>query len=227
MNIVAEWSERIARRVTPDEVDFAADVGEAYSAGGDSRAALFDRPGAEPGGFGLVSAIGELPVVLAALADTGRVLRHALATQELGNAVAVASLWVSLRGARTPPPVPGSTNAPGDARTVSGDAQAMSGDVRAMPGDARAMSGDARAMPGDVRAMPDGVRAMSGDAQAASADDARTALTRAYVELRDRLRSLGFPPERAEPLARELLEELLADAVSAEDFIRRLDGGKR
>ncbi|MEV0400100.1 hypothetical protein [Actinoallomurus sp. NPDC050550] len=214
MNTVAEWSERIARRVTPDEVDFAADVGEAYAAGGGSRAALFDRPGAEPGGFGLVSAIGELPVILAALADTGRVLRHALATQELGNAVAVASLWVSLRGARTPPTVPEDTKAgPGDARAVSGDARAMSGDTRAVSGDMRAMSGD-------VQAMPD-------DAQVTPADDARTALTRAYAELRDRLRSLGFPPERAERLARELLEELLADAVSAEDFIRRLDGGKR
>ncbi|GAA4622703.1 hypothetical protein GCM10023196_015970 [Actinoallomurus vinaceus] len=179
MNTAAEWSERIARRVTPDEVDFAADVGEAYAAGAASRAALFDRPGAEPGGFGLASAIGELPLILAALADTGRILRHALATQELGNAVAIASLWVSLRGTRTPPTA------------------------------------------------PQGTKAGTDDAQAASADDARTALTRAYAELTDRLRSLGFPPERAERLARELLEELLADAVSAEDFIRRLDGGKR
>ncbi|MCO6010942.1 hypothetical protein NE236_38890 [Actinoallomurus purpureus] len=165
MSVVAEWSERIARRVTPEEIDFAADVGEAFAAGGVSRRALFDSPGAEPGGFGLASAVGELPVILAALADTGRVLRHALGTQEFGNVMAVASLLVSLRGGGRPP-----------------------------------------------------------DEQR---DDARTALARAYVELRDRLQTLGFPPGRAERLARELLEELLTDAVSAEDFLRRLDGGKR
>ncbi|MEV5750655.1 hypothetical protein AB0L00_22775 [Actinoallomurus sp. NPDC052308] len=165
MDTVAEWAERIARRVAPDEIDFAADVGEAYAAGDGARRALFDRPGTEPGGFGPGSAAGELPVVLAALADTGRFIVHALSTQDVGNLVAVASLLVSLRGARRPP-----ADAP---------------------------------------------------------DDARTALTRAYVELRDRLRAVGLPPDRAEHLAREILEEMVTDAVGAEDFLRRLDGGRR
>ncbi len=163
MDVVAEWSERIARRVTPDEIDFAADVGGAYAAGGASRRRLFSRAGAEPGGFGLASAVGELPVVLGALAATARALRHLLGTQSLNNALAIAALLISLRVADRPPP----------------------------------------------------------------GGDERTALAHAYTGLRDRLIEAGFPPPRAERLARELIEELLSDAVAAEDFLRRLEGNGR
>ncbi|MGI5200649.1 hypothetical protein ACQEU6_03470 [Spirillospora sp. CA-108201] len=103
MDAVAEWAMRIAERVAPDEVDFAAEVGRAYASGGKARAALFPRPGAEPGGFGPATMIGDLPVVLRALADSAESLRHLLATRELGNIVAIVTLAVAARRGRDDP----------------------------------------------------------------------------------------------------------------------------
>jgi hypothetical protein len=97
MDVVAGWAVRIATRVVPDELDFAAEVGQAYAAGGKARSDLFPRPGAEPGGFGVTAMTEELPVILQALADAAGTLRDLLATKELGNVVALVGLVVALR----------------------------------------------------------------------------------------------------------------------------------
>ncbi|TMR00837.1 hypothetical protein ETD83_15725 [Actinomadura soli] len=135
MDMVEGWTVKIAERVAPNEADFAAEVGEAYASGGRARAALFPRPGAEPGGFGLTALIGELPVILRALADSTESLRHLLGTRELGNAVAIVALAVVARGQKT-----------GDQKTDDGNIPGTKGgggenEEKAIPGNSAA--GDA------------------------------------------------------------------------------------
>jgi hypothetical protein len=97
MDVAGEWAERIARRFTPEEAGFAAEVGTAYAAGGSRRRDLFPGDETQPGAFGPGGLIAELPMILHALAQAGPVLLSLLASSYLGNAVGVMSLLVALR----------------------------------------------------------------------------------------------------------------------------------
>jgi hypothetical protein len=97
MDAAGEWAERIARRFTPEELGFAAEVGTAYAAGGSRRRDLFPGAETQPGAFGPGGLIAELPMILHALAQAGPVLLSLLGSNYLGNAVGVTSLLVALR----------------------------------------------------------------------------------------------------------------------------------
>lgn len=96
MDIIGAWSRRLAERIVPHEADFAADVGQAYAAGGERRRNLFTsgRP-SEAGGFAPGAGIGELPVIL----DGLRAITDVLASGLIGNALAVYALIQSRRAA--------------------------------------------------------------------------------------------------------------------------------
>jgi len=56
------WAERIARRFTPAEASFAAEVGMVYAAGGSERAELLPSHSVQPGAFG-PGGWAELPMI--------------------------------------------------------------------------------------------------------------------------------------------------------------------
>jgi hypothetical protein len=97
VDIVERWSERIAQRVAPAEIDFAADVGVAYAAGGRARKDLLPRPGMQPGAFGPGIYVLELPLILRALADAGNALLSLLGGPYLSNVLAAGGLFAALR----------------------------------------------------------------------------------------------------------------------------------
>jgi hypothetical protein len=100
VDVVERWSERIAQRVAPDEADFAVEVGKAFAAGGKARKALLPRHNVQPGAFGPGAAGVDLPLVLQALADSGRELLALLRSPYLANALAAGSLFAALRQGR-------------------------------------------------------------------------------------------------------------------------------
>jgi hypothetical protein len=129
MDLVGGWALKIAKRVAPEESDFAAEVGQAYASGGKARAALFPRPGAEPGGWGLTALIGDLPVILRALADYAESLRYLLGTPQLANIVALVGLGVAMRRPKSGDREPDSGNDP-DERPEESERVALESTVR-------------------------------------------------------------------------------------------------
>lgn len=97
VDVVQHWSERIAQRVAPEEVDFAAEVGVAYAAGGQTRKDLLPRPSTQPGAFGPGADAAYLPLILQGLADAASALLAFLRSPYLSNALAAASLLVAFR----------------------------------------------------------------------------------------------------------------------------------
>jgi hypothetical protein len=97
VDVVQRWSERIAQRAAPDEVDFAAEVGVAYAAGGQARKDLLPRPSVQPGAFGPGAFAADLPLILRGLADAANVLVAFLRSPYLSNALAAGSLLVAFR----------------------------------------------------------------------------------------------------------------------------------
>lgn len=205
MDAVAEWAMRIAERVAPDEVDFAAEVGRAYASGGKARAALFPRPGAEPGGFGPATMIGDLPVVLRALADSAESLRHLLATRELGNIVAIVTLAVAARQGRSGARKPDG----GDHEEKKREGNFPNG------GKVNRENPEIRPPEGAPKEVPEGGGRTAPETKA---------LDSAHRQLTDRLVNDGMPRPRAELKAYELLLELLSDPGGGEEFLRRLHG---
>jgi hypothetical protein len=126
-NLVVDWSERIARRVAPDEIDSAGEMAAAYARGGRARRDLFRSSASGPGAFGVTALAVVWPYVLRALHLMASELIAVLRDPALGNATAVAALgvaWRERRGdraeneiARTAPAVPG-TVSPGANRAV-------------------------------------------------------------------------------------------------------------
>ncbi|MFI6480225.1 hypothetical protein ACIBH1_19975 [Nonomuraea sp. NPDC050663] len=104
MDIISEWAVDIARTVAPHEIDFAAEVGAAYAAGGTRRGELFGsaRPG-EPGGFGGGGA-GQLPIILDGVRASADYLYPLLSSGLLGNALAVYALIQAKRNKQPIPP---------------------------------------------------------------------------------------------------------------------------
>jgi hypothetical protein len=97
VDVVQRWSERIAQRAAPDEVDFAAEVGAAYAAGGQARTDLLPRPSVQPGAFGPGAYAADLPLILRGLADAASMLLAFLRSPYLSNALAAGSLLVAFR----------------------------------------------------------------------------------------------------------------------------------
>jgi hypothetical protein len=99
MDVLAEWTERIAERLTPSEASFATETGLAYAAGGRRRQDLLPSHKVQPGAFGAGGA-AELPFLLQALEQTYHVLRDLLGSSSLGNALATGSLLIAVRDSR-------------------------------------------------------------------------------------------------------------------------------
>jgi hypothetical protein len=99
MDVAGVWAERIARRFTPAEASFAAEVGMAYAAGGSERAELLPGHSVQPGAFG-PGGWAELPMILQALASIGPALKAFLGSPQMANALAAASLLTALRQGR-------------------------------------------------------------------------------------------------------------------------------
>lgn len=97
VDVVARWSIRIAKRVAPEEVRLAADVGVAYAEGGKARKGLLARPGVQPGAFGPGSYAVDLHLILRALADAHDVVLPLLRGPYVSNLLAALSLYVALR----------------------------------------------------------------------------------------------------------------------------------
>lgn len=97
VDVVQRWSVRIAQRVAPKEVDFAAEVGAAYAAGGQARKDLLPRPGVQPGAFGPGAVAADLPMILRGLADAANMLVAFLGSSYFSNAVAAGSLLLAFR----------------------------------------------------------------------------------------------------------------------------------
>ncbi|KAB8184459.1 M48 family metalloprotease [Microbispora catharanthi] len=103
VELVGAWSRRLAERLTPHEIDFAAEVGAAYAEGGERRRRLFTTgDGGETGGFASGAGIGELPAILDALRAAADHLHTFLADGMIGNTLAVYALIESRRSGRTP-----------------------------------------------------------------------------------------------------------------------------
>ncbi|WP_067451039.1 hypothetical protein [Actinomadura macra] len=212
MDDVADWTVKIAERVAPNEIDFAAEVGQAYASGGKARAALFPRPGAEPGGFGLTALAGDLPVILRALADSVESLRPLLASRELGNIVAIVTLGVAMRRRK-----------PDDRKTDDGNQSDKKQGNGIQPADGAIVekpdtSGRAKpvAAPGDA--------SHGSHSTAGGAGPEMAALESAVQQLRERLENDGMPHQQAELYAYELLSMLLSDPEGGEGYLRRLRG---
>jgi hypothetical protein len=97
MDIVGDWSDRIAQRFTPAEASFAAEVGIAYAAGGSRRKDLFPGYDAQPGAFGPGALVACLPMILRALAQAGPVLLNLLGSGYVANFLAATGLVFALR----------------------------------------------------------------------------------------------------------------------------------
>jgi Zn-dependent protease with chaperone function len=103
VELVGAWSRRLAERLTPHEIDFAAEVGSAYAEGGERRRRLFTTGDAgETGGFAPGAGIGELPAILDALRAAADHLHAFLADGMIGNTLAVYALIQARRSGKTP-----------------------------------------------------------------------------------------------------------------------------
>jgi hypothetical protein len=117
-DVLANWAQRLAARVAPDEIDFAPDVLAAYLAGGAARRQLFAGPRADPGAFGVGLPL-VLPHVIDALAHCYLLVKAFLGDPAVNSAIATANLVVALRQLRK-----------AESSTVSApEAEAMAGEV--------------------------------------------------------------------------------------------------
>lgn len=120
-DVLARWAERLAARVAPDEIDFAADVLAAYLGGGVARRQLFAGPRADPGAFGASLPL-VLPHVVDALAHCCLIVKGFLGDPAVNSAIATANLAVALQQLRKAESREGSATGSG-ARQPAGDGQ--------------------------------------------------------------------------------------------------------
>jgi hypothetical protein len=117
--ILRSWSERLARRIAPDEIHTAAHVALAYAAGGTRQRELF-------------AATVALPAVLQALDACAPTVRAFLARDRAAFGEATAGLLVALRQ-RHPrrSPACGEETAPAEAvEQATGSVEALRGRLR-------------------------------------------------------------------------------------------------
>jgi hypothetical protein len=88
---VREWATRLAECVVPDEEELAAEMAEAYVAGGRDRADLFRSSAAVPGGFDVGGVIATFPFILSAIAGTGAMITGLLSLAS--GAADALDLW--------------------------------------------------------------------------------------------------------------------------------------
>lgn len=96
-DLVVDWSERIARRVAPDEIDSAGEMAAAYARGGRARRDLFRSSATGPGAFGATALAIVWPYVLRALHLMASELIAVLRDPALANATAVTALGLAWR----------------------------------------------------------------------------------------------------------------------------------
>ena len=101
MDILHEWSLKLAQCAAPDEVDLAASIARAFAAGGAQRDELFRRSGALPGGFGAAETVAMLPTVFRALSNSAPAVLAVLASGAavLGGYAQAAKTVVEVRDA--------------------------------------------------------------------------------------------------------------------------------
>ncbi|MYS86058.1 hypothetical protein [Embleya scabrispora] len=75
---IDEWATRLAEAAVPDEAELAADVADAYIAGGRDRDELFRSSASVPGGFDPGAMMVAFPFVLSAVVASGQLLRWLL-----------------------------------------------------------------------------------------------------------------------------------------------------
>jgi hypothetical protein len=86
MDVVSIWSTKIAEEITPDEVDLAPLMAQAFVSGGRDRTELFHQArGGALGGFGPGELAAIFPWILHSLATAGPVLSQVLAAIEAGE----------------------------------------------------------------------------------------------------------------------------------------------
>ncbi len=104
METVGEWAERLARRAVPAEAEFAAEVAEAYVAGGEQARRLAGPQGAMPGAFGSAGGAVDLVQILEVLSASGDALLALLRSDYLANFLSGGSLAIALHSFRREPP---------------------------------------------------------------------------------------------------------------------------
>jgi len=135
-DVLATWSERIAARVAPDEIDLAPDVLTAYVAGGAVRRQLFTGPRADPGAFGAGLPL-VLPYVVDALVHCYTVVKGFLGDPAVNSLIATASLGVALRQSRK------TGSARDESATATPDAPGQAADVQAAESEVVGRAADA------------------------------------------------------------------------------------
>jgi hypothetical protein len=115
VDVVEQWSRRVAQRVTPEEADFAAEVGAAYAAGGKARRNLWPGYNTQPGAFGPGASAADLPMILHALAYSGQAILALLRGPYVADTVAASGLLavVKLTRDQRRPERPGRMDADG------------------------------------------------------------------------------------------------------------------
>jgi hypothetical protein len=195
VSVVEVWSQRVACRVAPLEVDCAAEVGVAYAAGGRARRDLFEGSDVPPGAFGAGELAEALPLIIRSLAQAGDAISAMLSSAYLSNGLAAASLLVALKEHRA------ARSAASKRNTDAGGSQTVEAGTGSAPGV--------------------GFPGAPGLSQPAGHQlSERELVDQAFGTLGERLRSAGFAAEQADQIAFDLLVEFLTDAAAAADADR-------
>jgi hypothetical protein len=97
---MAEWAERLAREVAPDEQELAPLMAEAYAAGGAARAELFARNDPVPGGFGAGEMGTVIPLVFQSMVAAAPLLLSALSSNIVGDLLGCVKTGLSMAEVR-------------------------------------------------------------------------------------------------------------------------------
>src|SRR5947199_8649577 len=98
MDVVHVWSEKLAREVTPDEVDLAPLMTDAFIRGGNDRKELFQQAkGGMLGAFNPADSLIIFPLLLQAIITAAPMLSSALTSGAINNFLSAIKDVVSLR----------------------------------------------------------------------------------------------------------------------------------
>lgn len=110
------WAGRIASGAAPDEIDFAGHTARVYARGGRGRRVLLRPAPAVPAGTGGALAAAVLPMLWDALAGSYALLKAALGSSVLANAISASALLLALRERRAEGPAPDTAHGAGAGR---------------------------------------------------------------------------------------------------------------
>ena len=114
IEVIEQWTVRLAEVAVPDEVDLAPAIADAYIQGGPAREALYAPSDDISGAFGPIDMVLIMPRVLKGIYTAGRWILPLLASKELGNVLSAVKDAIALKSAtqkRTSPTLPPSTPA--------------------------------------------------------------------------------------------------------------------